>query len=97
MFKLMSKGNGVDIKKMPQRCSLYLELDNLKKKIQKSKGTDSELSEGIGCLMDEINLGGDKDIINGTRDLLNKLKKFEIFSKNIEKIKSALEKIQTIQ
>lgn len=97
MFGITSKGNGVDIKKMPQRFSLYLELDNLKKKIENSKGMYSEISEKISFLVGEINLGRDKDIINGTRDLLNKLRKFEIFSKNIEKIKSALEKIQTIQ
>ncbi len=96
MFGITSKGNGVDIEKMPQRFSLYLELDNLKKKIENSKGMYSEISEKISFLVGEINLGEDDDIIKKTNELVDCMEKLGIFPMNIVEIQSALERVKTI-
>ncbi|NOQ68154.1 hypothetical protein GQ568_01805 [Patescibacteria group bacterium] len=92
----MSKGNGVDIEKMPQRFSLYLELDKLKKKIENSKGMYSEISKKISFLVGEMNLGEDNDIIKKTNELVDCMEKLGIFPMNIVEIQSALERVKTI-
>ncbi|MCK4592672.1 hypothetical protein KAT63_04530 [Candidatus Parcubacteria bacterium] len=98
MLGQLIKKNNVDISKIPQRYFLYLGLDNLKKKIVNKKGGATEylnMISSIDSLLNRIQFGENKDILDETRELLGEIMQFEIFSKNTEEIENALNKIET--
>ena len=96
--QLIKKKNNTDLSKIPQRYLLYSGLDNLKKKIENSKGSVAEylnIVDSIDFLLNRIQFGENKDILEKTKELLKDIMQYEIFSKNIEEIKNALNRIKT--
>lgn len=96
--QLIKKKNNTDLSKIPQRYLLYSGLDNLKKKIVNNKGSVAEylnIVDSIDFLLNRIQFGENKDILEKTKELLKDIMQYEIFSKNIEEIKNALNRIKT--